>query len=228
MADENSIISDEDYNKIARNVKALKDGGKDEDMNFVFGAPRKENVIPSLQREQRIDLAERERVRKAPEAEKPRECIFCMIVNKRVSSRVVSENDDFVAILDIQPKSVGHVVIISKRHVAEIIDLDVAEQNSLNDVMRGICANMKSKLKATGYNIISSNGMSAGQTIPHFSMHIIPTYSANSVELPVMNIIQSQRTPDFVMDDVMNKFSATSPGAKDAKKDEGAWNGFKR
>lgn len=224
MGDDNSsILSDEDYNKIARDVKSLKGNGKDDDLNLVFGSPRKENIMPDAPREQRIELTER----KPPEPQKPRECIFCMIAKKVVSSRVVSENDDFVAILDIQPKSVGHVVIISKRHVAEIVDLDIAEQNSLNDVLRGICMKMKGKLKATGYNIISSNGISAGQTIPHFSMHIIPTYSSNSVELPVMSIIQSQRTPDFVMDDVMNKFSAASGGAKDAKKDDSSWQGFK-
>jgi len=36
-----SILSDEDYNKIARDVKALKANGKDDDLNFVFGAPRR-------------------------------------------------------------------------------------------------------------------------------------------------------------------------------------------
>jgi len=215
MSDDSNdgVLSDEDYKKIAKDVSALKAGRKqDAELTVGMDVPRREDVVPAAQREEKIELEEKD-------APKPQGCVFCKIVKKEIPARVVCENDYFLAFLDIQPKSVGHVVIVSKRHVPEMIELNVAEQNSLNDVLREICLRMKDRLKASGYTIISSNGMSAGQTVPHFSMHVIPSYAAGAVELPVLNMIQPHRVPHFVMDDVSEKLSGSA--VKDEKKTEG-------
>ncbi|MFH1432942.1 MAG: HIT family protein [archaeon] len=221
--DADNILSDEDYQKIAKDVKSLKTGGKEE-FSIGLEAPRREQIIPSAPREEKIDLKERPAPAVVSAAPKPAACLFCKIVKKEIPARIVHENDDFLAFLDIQPKAVGHVVIVSKRHVIDMIDLDVAEQNSLNDVLQELCLRMKNRLKATGYTVVSSNGVSAGQVVPHFSMHVIPSYAANTVDLPLLNLIQPHKVPDFVMDDVAVKLS--SFGTQETKKKDGVYKGF--
>ncbi len=221
MSDENGVLSDVDYQKIAKDVKALKTPDRaGHELKVGMDVPDKDQIFGAV-RDEKIELKE-------TASSKPQDqgCVFCKIVNKEIPARVVYENNDFVGFLDIQPKSCGHVAIVSKRHVMDMIEFDVAEQNSLSDVLRELCMRMRKKLGATGYSIVCSNGGSSGQTVPHFSMHIIPTYTTNSVELPVMSLIQAQKVPGFVMDDVMKKLS--SAGAQDKKNtgSEGVYKGY--
>ncbi len=219
MNDENIVLSDEDYQKIAKDVTALKTSTKPEqELKVGMDVPRKEHILPAAQ-DEKIELRE-----DAPT--KPQGCVFCKIVNKEIPARVVNDNDDFLAFLDIQPKTCGHVVIVSKRHVADMTKLNVSEQNSLNTLICELCLRMKKRLKATGYTVISSNGISSGQTVPHFSMHIIPTYATNAVELPIMSLIQAQKVPGFVMDDVTAKLSTFTAQEKKETCSSEAYKGF--
>ncbi len=221
MSDENDVLSDDDYQKIAKDVKALKAPGKPrQELKVGMDVPDKEDIFGGV-RDEKIELKE-----SASSKPQGQGCVFCKIVNKEIPARIVYDNNDFVGFLDIQPKSCGHVVIVSKRHVADMIELDVAEQNSLNDVLRELCMRMRKKLGATGYTVVGSNGVSSGQAVPHFSMHVIPTYANNAVELPVLSLIQAQKVPGFVMDDVVKKLSLA--GAQGEKKtgSEGAYKGF--
>ena len=76
------------------------------------------------------------------------------------------------------------------------------------DFVNKITSLLKSKLGATGYTLVSASGMSSGQMVQHLSTHIIPTYSANSVELPMMNILQTQRVPPTVLAELLKKLKA--------------------
>ena len=129
------------------------------------------------------------------------ECIFCKMVRKEIRTRQVDDNTKFSAFLDIQPKEAGHVIIISKRHFAQMDEMDEVESSTLNDIVKTVSSRMKKVLGATGFTIISQNGISSGQAVPHFALHIIPTYSHNAVDLPVMNLIQPQKVPEYVMAD---------------------------
>lgn len=141
----------------------------------------------------------------------PQECLFCSIVKKETQTKIIAETSDFVAFLDIQPKTVGHTVIVPKRHVGDFSELNESESTVFTDIMKKVINNMKVKLKATGYTIISSNGLSSGQAVPHLSVHIIPTYSKNAVDLPIMKVIQPQNVPDFVMNVVESLLKPNYP-----------------
>ena len=222
MSDENSVLSDDDYQKIAKDVKALKTPDKPrQELKVGMDVPDKDDIFGGV-RDDKIELKETA----TPKSQaQPQGCVFCKIVNKEIPARVVYDNNDFVGFLDIQPKSCGHVVIVSKRHVADMIELDVAEQNSLNDVLRGICIRMRKKLGATGYTVVCSNGVSSGQAVPHFSMHVIPTYATNAIELPVLSLIQAQKVPGFVMDDVVKKLSLAGAHGEKKTGNEGGYSG---
>ena len=140
---------------------------------------------------------------KAPQSAAPRqdECIFCKMVRKEIRTRQIEENAKFSAFLDIQPKEAGHVIILSKRHFAQMDEMDEVEASTLVDLVKSVSSRMKKVLGATGFTVISQNGVSSAQAVPHFAVHIIPTYSHNAVDLPVMNLIQPQKVPEYVMAD---------------------------
>ena len=170
---------DEDYQKIAHQVSQLRQAARPHESS-VHGHPGQRQANPQ-------------------ENEK-NECVFCKIVKREVPARFIEETSSFAAFLDIQPKAVGHVIIISKRHFAGMDEMNGAESSLLVDMINSITKRMKSNLKATGYGILSSNGISAGQVVPHFAIHIIPTYS-HTVDIPILNVIQPQKVPEFVMAD---------------------------
>ena len=140
----------------------------------------------------------------------PQECIFCAIVSGKMPAKIVESNDQFIAFLDIQPKAVGHIVLVPKRHVMIMDQMTAEEQASYGAMLKNLILKQRSALGATGYTIISSNGGSSGQSVPHFSVHLIPTYSKTQVELPIMGLIQPQKVPEFVMDDVQKKLQGTT------------------
>lgn len=140
---------------------------------------------------------------RAPQSTSPRQddCVFCKMVRKEIRTRQIEENAKFSVFLDIQPKEAGHVIILSKRHFAQMDEMDEVEASTLTDIVKSVSSRMKKVLGATGFTIVSQNGISSGQAVPHFVLHVIPTYSHGAVDLPVMNLIQPQKVPEFVMAD---------------------------
>lgn len=103
-------------------------------------------------------------------------CIFCKIANGEIPSATVYEDDEFRAILDLGPASKGHALILSKNHFKDICEADDATAGKLFPLAAKIGAAMKKGLGADGFNIVQNNGSSAGQTVFHLHVHVIPRY----------------------------------------------------
>ena len=99
-------------------------------------------------------------------------CIFCAIPPKTY----ILENTDFYVIPDKYPVSKGHCLIISKRHLQDYFELTDEEAISLLQITRELKASLDSEHQPTGYNLAMNCGRSAGQTVFHFHMHVIPRY----------------------------------------------------
>ncbi|MDE6472926.1 MAG: HIT family protein [Ureaplasma sp.] len=108
-------------------------------------------------------------------------CIFCKIVKKEIPAKIIAENDKALAFLDISPASVGHSLIIPKKH---FIDLSNTSADYLNAVINlaKFTANILEETKSLdvwGINYLSNQGSIAGQVVNHFHMHVIPKYAVN-------------------------------------------------
>ena len=103
-------------------------------------------------------------------------CIFCMIVAGDIPSMKVYEDEYCIATLDIGPAAKGHTLIIPKEHHQDITDMDEALLGKLMSVAKEIGIRQKERLGAAGFNIVQNNGVEAGQTVPHFHIHVIPRY----------------------------------------------------
>ena len=102
------------------------------------------------------------------------ECIFCQIVDNKIPSQILFENDKNMAFLDIFPISEGHTIIIPKNHYNNLEDIPANELVELFKVVKTISNKIYEKLKVDGYNILQNNFTAAGQVINHFHVHIIP------------------------------------------------------
>ena len=101
-------------------------------------------------------------------------CIFCKIANGVIPSTTLYEDEQFRVILDLGPASRGHALILPKLHFADVCDLDEEIAAKVLPLGAKIGAAMKKSLGCSGFNLVQNNGESAGQTVFHFHMHIIP------------------------------------------------------
>ncbi len=103
-------------------------------------------------------------------------CIFCKIANGEIPSNTIYEDDNFRVILDNGPATKGHALVLPKEHYANLFEIpeDVLAKAAV--VAKKVASTMKDKLNCDGLNLVQNNGESAGQTVMHFHLHIIPRY----------------------------------------------------
>ena len=106
-------------------------------------------------------------------------CIFCEVDKEKI----IYENDSWLAIMDEYPVSLGHTLIIPKRHCESYFDLNYIELASLGLTLGVVKMILDEKYKPNGYNIGTNCGEAAGQSISHCHIHLIPRYNGD-VENP--------------------------------------------
>ena len=102
------------------------------------------------------------------------DCIFCQIVEKKIPSKVLYEDEKNLAFLDIYPIFKGHTIIIPKKHYHNLEEIPEIELAETYKVVKELATLIHKKLKIDGYNILQNNYEAAGQVIQHFHVHIIP------------------------------------------------------
>ena len=102
------------------------------------------------------------------------ECIFCKIINKEIPTEFIYEDDEIVAFNDIHPKAQHHVLIVPRKHIPKISDLNENEQDEiLVGKMLLVARDIAKDKKLNGYNLIFNVGKSAGQIIFHIHLHLM-------------------------------------------------------
>ncbi|MDD2371330.1 MAG: histidine triad nucleotide-binding protein [Firmicutes bacterium] len=99
------------------------------------------------------------------------DCLFCKFINKEIPTEIIMENDYFMAFKDINPKAPIHVLIIPKKHFADISDMDGEILAKFPEFVRNLCD--KLGVTDTGYRIITNKGKDAGQIIFHVHFHLL-------------------------------------------------------
>ena len=117
------------------------------------------------------------------EAMRDDNCIFCKIANGDIPSKTVYEDEKFRVILDLGPATRGHALVLPKDHYADLFTLPEVEAAEAIKVAKKAAARIKDNLGADGLNIVQNNGAAAGQTVPHFHIHIIPRYNGDGQKI---------------------------------------------
>jgi len=101
-------------------------------------------------------------------------CLFCQIIEGKMPSYVVYEDEHTLAFLDIAPVADGHVLLIPKHHEQFVERLPEEVYNALFDSLKKLIKPVQTAFDAPASNIGINNGPNAGQIIPHVHIHIIP------------------------------------------------------
>jgi len=117
------------------------------------------------------------------EEDMPENCIFCGIINGALPSYPVYEDEHFLAILDISPAAAGHTVLITKEHAEDLFTLPDNCARQALPAAKAVAAALKQALGCDGVNVLQNNGTAAGQTVPHFHIHLIPRYESDGVSI---------------------------------------------
>ena len=104
------------------------------------------------------------------------DCIFCKLANGIIPTRSIYEDENFKVILDAAPATRGHALILPKEHAANLYELPDETAAKAFVLARKLATDMTKKLSCDGFNVVQNNGISAGQTVFHFHVHIIPRY----------------------------------------------------
>ena len=110
-------------------------------------------------------------------------CIFCKIANGEIPSATLYEGDDFRIILDLGPASRGHALLLPKEHYENLYMLPDELAAKALPVAKKMITKLTEVLGCDGYNVVQNNGETAGQTVFHFHMHLIPRYKGDQVGL---------------------------------------------
>ncbi len=111
------------------------------------------------------------------------DCIFCKIARGEIPSATLYEDDSFRAILDLNPASKGHTLILPKIHAPNLFELPDETAEKALVVAKKIGARLQEGLHADGLNLVQNNGEAAGQTVNHFHIHLIPRYADDTVNV---------------------------------------------
>ena len=107
------------------------------------------------------------------------ECIFCNIIGKKSEAEILFEDENIIAFLDIAPVNYGHTLVIPKKHYDNFLTIPAAELEQLMKATQFISGAVKRSMNADGFNVISNNGDSAGQSVYHFHFNIIPRFKSD-------------------------------------------------
>ena len=114
---------------------------------------------------------------------KDNNCIFCKLANGEIPTATLYEDEDFRVILDANPASKGHALIIPKEHYANLYELEESLAGKAMILAKKMVAKMTDVLGCDGYNLVQNHGECAGQTVFHFHLHLIPRYKDDGVGL---------------------------------------------
>ena len=102
------------------------------------------------------------------------ECLFCKIAAGEIPSNKVLENENFIAFHDINPVAKVHVLVIPKKHVANIAHLTDKNESYVDGMLSFIRDAAKELgISADGYRVILNTGAKAGQTVFHLHAHVL-------------------------------------------------------
>jgi histidine triad (HIT) family protein len=102
------------------------------------------------------------------------DCLFCRIINQEIPAGVIYEDEQVVAFRDIRPQAPVHVLIIPRRHVANLEQAQAADAALIGQIAL-VAAELARRegVAASGYRLVANVGPDAGESVPHLHFHLL-------------------------------------------------------
>ena len=103
-----------------------------------------------------------------------KDCIFCDIINGKMGTKFLYENDTLVVFKDINPIAPVHLLIVPRKHIRSINDLEQEDKKIVSEmIMAGKDMAKKQGVTKSGYKLIFNVEKGGGQIIFHLHLHLI-------------------------------------------------------
>lgn len=112
------------------------------------------------------------------------DCVFCRIVAGELPARVVDEDEQTLAFLDMNPGAPGHTLVVPKAHTQDIRTVGPDDLLATYRTAQRVADRIVDRLGATGVNVLSNCGADAWQTVFHLHVHVIPRTAGDPIVLP--------------------------------------------
>ena len=110
------------------------------------------------------------------------DCVFCKIVSGEIPCLKVYEDEAALAFMDIAKDVDGHILVIPKKHFRNILDCDTNALNAVAQAVQKVSTHLTSACGYEGVNLLNASGACAGQSVPHFHIHIIPRKPGDGID----------------------------------------------
>jgi histidine triad (HIT) family protein len=101
-------------------------------------------------------------------------CLFCRIINREIPASIVYEDERVIAFDDINPQAPTHVLVVPKRHIATLNDLQPDDDGIVGELARRAAAIARERgVEAGGYRTVFNTNRDAGQTVFHIHLHLL-------------------------------------------------------
>jgi histidine triad (HIT) family protein len=122
-------------------------------------------------------------------------CPFCAIANGDGRADIVYADDAVICFLPMTLNAYGHTLIVPRAHYETLWDIDPLVAAKLMAVVHELSLEYRSKLGATGFNLLHASGRDAQQSVPHFHLHLLPRFAGDDLDAwPPLPAIQVNRS----------------------------------
>ena len=110
------------------------------------------------------------------------DCIFCKIASGEIQGMRVYEDAETLAFMDLAKDVDGHVLVIPKKHCKNILDCDAETLSAVMNTVKKVSLHLTEKCGYDGVNLLNASDESAGQSMPHFHIHILPRRKNDGID----------------------------------------------
>ncbi len=110
------------------------------------------------------------------------DCVFCRIVSGEIGAYKIFEDGKTLAFMDIAGDVDGHILVVPKKHVKNILDCDNETLSEIFKTVKTVSNYLTEKCGYDGVNLLNASDESAGQSVPHFHIHIIPRKNGDGID----------------------------------------------
>ena len=112
--------------------------------------------------------------------------IFCKIIKGEIPSKKIYEDELVMVVMDVNPRSPGHVLVIPREHYQDLFDIDMNVLTHIMEVSKKMGELLIEKLGCQGITLENNSGIA--QEVKHFHLHMIPKYGKKIEDKDIENI----------------------------------------
>ncbi len=103
-------------------------------------------------------------------------CVFCKIIAQEIPATIIDETDDVIVIKDINPQAPIHYLIIPKKHISAISQMQPSDSLLAGSLLMVAQKLSEKSAETNQFRLVSNNGAQAGQVVFHIHIHFLAGY----------------------------------------------------